>query len=169
MAKALAARLRRADERMWQSAAALQPPQTKGSAAKDSAEESDAKPRSDKQKIKDMLTDSVSWVYLLKSVTQFSLAVVGCPVNVNLETHASRSLVVRAANTRSREAGMQIVFLTISRGTIFSRGQFVFPSPDPAHKPVFSLPELEDILPVGHGSRSRIGFRHPRVQRGEAL
>jgi len=95
MAKALAARIRRADERMWQGAAAMQQPapQTNGSDARESGDVTETKPRSDKQKIKEMLVDSVSWIYLLKPVTQFSLALVGCPVNVNLETRASRSFV----------------------------------------------------------------------------
>ncbi len=95
MAKALAARLRSTDERMWQDAVAMPEPvpQKNGSEARESRTPNQTQPRSDKQKIKDMLADTVSWVYLLKSVMQFSLAVVGCPVSVNLETRPSRSLV----------------------------------------------------------------------------
>jgi hypothetical protein len=49
--------------------------------------------RSDTQKIKDALTDAVSWIYLLNSVMRVTLAVVGCPVVVNVETRASESRV----------------------------------------------------------------------------
>jgi CRP-like cAMP-binding protein len=98
MVKALAARLRTTDERIWQGAVAMpeRVPQENGPDARESRSPTETQPRSDKQKIKDMLADTVGWVYLLKSITQFSLALVGCPVNVNLETRASHSLVSTA-------------------------------------------------------------------------
>lgn len=88
IAKTLAARLRSTNERMWQGAAsaAQVPPDARTAPGPE--------PRSDKQKIKDMLADTVGWVYFLKSVTQFSLAVVGCPVEVKVETPASESRVI---------------------------------------------------------------------------
>ena len=95
MARALAARLRSTDEKMWQGAKATPPPAPvqSGAQAQEPSPPAESEPRSDRQKIKDMLADTVSWVYPLKAVTQFSLAVVGCPVSVDLETRASRSMV----------------------------------------------------------------------------
>lgn len=95
MAKSLAARLRRADERMWQDAVAGPPqaPTTETWPAAERRVAAQPEARSDTQKIKDALTDSVSWIYLLKSVMQVSLAVVGCPVAVSLETRAPESCV----------------------------------------------------------------------------
>jgi CRP/FNR family transcriptional regulator, cyclic AMP receptor protein len=95
VAKALAARLRSTDERMWRGAQAMleSAPAKISDRVPELRPHADAKPRTDEQKIKDMLTDAVSWIYLLKSVTQVSLALVGCPVIVNLETRTSLSLI----------------------------------------------------------------------------
>ena len=93
MAKALAGRLRSADERMWHDAVAVPVPSTENWPAVERRVAAQPAPRSDAQKIKDALTDAVSWVYLLKSVMEVSLAVVGCPVAVSLETRASESRV----------------------------------------------------------------------------
>lgn len=86
MAKALAARLRDADERMWQNATAVPAPATESWPAVERRIATQPEPRSDTQKIKDALTDAVSWIYLLNSVMKVSLAVVGCPVTVELAT-----------------------------------------------------------------------------------
>jgi len=92
MAKALAARLRSTDERMWQATPATPPPAPQNGAG-EPENLRDAQPRSDAQKIKDTLADTVGWIYILKAVTRFSLAVVGCPVEVTMETRASESRV----------------------------------------------------------------------------
>ncbi len=89
MAKALAARLRSTDERMWQSAAGIPQPELTDAPPPPPP----PPPRSDARRIKDMLTETISWIYLPRSFTQFSLAVVGCPVDVSLETRASRTLM----------------------------------------------------------------------------
>ncbi len=89
MAKTLAARLRSTDEHLWEKRVAVPEPRI----AVVEAPPQSSQPKTDIQRVKDSMTDAVSWVYLLKSVTKFSLAVVGCPVKVTLETKASRSFI----------------------------------------------------------------------------
>jgi hypothetical protein len=93
MAKALAARLRNTDERMWQNLklAPAKPAPDKTPLVVEPPAQAETRERSDKQKIKDLLADTFGWFYLAKAMMQVSLAVVGCPVTVSLETRASRS------------------------------------------------------------------------------
>jgi CRP/FNR family cyclic AMP-dependent transcriptional regulator len=95
MAKALAARLRSTDERMWQNVkvAPLEPVSDVPAVVVEHQTHAETRERSDKQKIKDLLADTFGWFYLAKAMMQVSLAVVGCPVTVNLETRASQSLL----------------------------------------------------------------------------
>jgi len=95
MARALAARLRTTDEWLLQGAATA--------VAKPAPQPAPAQTQpvpirltgtqDDRQRIKNLLADTVGWFYLLKSVMQVSLAVVGCPVTVSLETRSSESCI----------------------------------------------------------------------------
>lgn len=93
MARALAARLRKTDERMGQYAiTAPAPPASAGDAASASTPRTDSQAATERTRIKGLLADSFGFLYLLKSLAQVSLAVVGCPVTVHRETPASEML-----------------------------------------------------------------------------
>jgi CRP-like cAMP-binding protein len=109
MAKALAGRIRAANEKMTQSPAASveSPPAPGGSGAQPAAAapapasaaaratpETPATPASKngsgpdasaKDKVKDFLIDTFSFLYTVKALTRFSVAVVGCPVHVRFQ------------------------------------------------------------------------------------
>jgi CRP/FNR family transcriptional regulator, cyclic AMP receptor protein len=87
MARALAARLRTTDEWLLEGAATAVPKPV----IVPPAPIPQARPQDDRQRIKNLLADTVGWFYLLKSITQVSLAIVGCPVTVSLETKSSES------------------------------------------------------------------------------
>jgi len=95
MAKALAARLRTTDEWLLHGAAtAVRTPLPQPApAAAQSGPMRQPRAQDDRQRIKDLLADTVGWFYLLKSIAQISLAVVGCPVTVSLETKSSESTI----------------------------------------------------------------------------
>jgi hypothetical protein len=106
MAKALAGRIRAANDKMWQPS----PPSTEPeaapapagaqTAAAPSAGAQPAAPAASagtasnngsgsdsatKDKIKDFMIDTFNFLYTVKALTRFSAAVVGCPVNVRFE------------------------------------------------------------------------------------
>jgi CRP-like cAMP-binding protein len=99
MAKALAGRIRAADERMSRAPAAAQAAEV---AAAPSAEvQAQATPSaaagpdkipadgastdaSAKNKVKDFLVDTFSFLYVAKALTRFSAAIVGCPVEIRV-------------------------------------------------------------------------------------
>lgn len=86
MARALAARLRSTDEWLLH--------ETVTAAARPAPKPvpiPQARTPDDRQRIKSLLADTVGWFYLLKSITQVSLALVGCPVTVSLEGRSSES------------------------------------------------------------------------------
>jgi len=89
MARALAARLRDTDEHMEMHKPAAPAPPAGPGAAESPAD--GPTPRSDVQKVKDVVTDLAGYIFLLKPFVSTSLAVVGCPVTVSLATAASES------------------------------------------------------------------------------
>lgn len=93
MARALAARLRKTDERMGQYA--ITPPEPTISTSDGInalATQNNSQAATDRSRIKGLLADSFGFLYLLKSLARVSLAVVGCPVTVHRETPASEML-----------------------------------------------------------------------------
>jgi CRP/FNR family transcriptional regulator len=91
MARALAARLRTTDEWLLQGTATAVVRPAPQPAPAQPVPIRRVGPQDDRQRIKNLLADSVGWSYLLKSVTQVSLAIVGCPVTVSLETKSSEA------------------------------------------------------------------------------
>lgn len=100
MAKALAGRIRAANERMSQAPAAAQASAASSpSGAEVQPEAAPAPPSgsgqtpgngtdpspSTKNKVKDFLVDTFSFLYTMKALTRFSAAVIGCPVEVRTE------------------------------------------------------------------------------------
>jgi CRP/FNR family transcriptional regulator, cyclic AMP receptor protein len=95
MARALAARLRTTDEWLLQGAATTvaKPVAIPAPPVVQPAPIPQTRIQDDRQRIKNLLADTVGWFYLLKSITQVSLALVGCPVTVSLETKSSESTI----------------------------------------------------------------------------
>jgi CRP/FNR family cyclic AMP-dependent transcriptional regulator len=91
MAKALAARLRNTDEHVGLPMVVAPPPPALTPRVVELAVDQQ-EPRSDLQKVKDLLTDLAGYIFLLKPIMRTSLAVVGCPVTVSLATAASESV-----------------------------------------------------------------------------
>ena len=114
MAKALAGRIRAANEKMTQPQqhaaspeAAPAPPaapaqpvpvasvpetvsaQASASKASDNGSNSDS---SAKNKLRDFLVDTFNFLYTVKALTRFSVAVVGCPVSVRIEHPGAETL-----------------------------------------------------------------------------
>ena len=87
-ARALAARLRDTDESVGQRSVGA--PEV-SQAPSDSAFP-DEKALTSREKIKGLLADSLGCLHVLKSLTRFSLAIVGCPVTVHPEAPASEML-----------------------------------------------------------------------------
>ncbi len=114
MAKALAGRIRAANEKMTQqplssSAMAAQPAASTGTAEPISVaavSEAATAPASSskgsnngshenssaKNKLRDFLVDTFSFLYTVKAITRFSAAVVGCPVHVHFERPGEETL-----------------------------------------------------------------------------
>ncbi len=113
MAKALAGRIRAANEKMIQGPPQLTPaeaaPATPAAVAqpvpvsavadavpaKDPAKESNNGSNPDssaKNKVRDFLVDTFNWLYTVKAITRFSAAVVGCPVRVHFERPGADTL-----------------------------------------------------------------------------
>jgi len=94
MAKALAGRIRAANEKMSQPggvqtgpATAAAQPGTGASPAPIAASaavpaESNGSGNGTKDKVRDFLVDTFDFLYTMKALTRFSVAVIGCPVNV---------------------------------------------------------------------------------------
>lgn len=100
MAKALAGRIRAANERMSQTPAAAQV--TAATAAPGTEAQPQAAPAeppgsdktpgngaepspSTKNKVRDFLVDTFSFLYTVKALTRFSAAIIGCPVEIRAE------------------------------------------------------------------------------------
>jgi CRP/FNR family transcriptional regulator, cyclic AMP receptor protein len=95
-ARALAARLRDTDERVGQYSLAVhgshgEPPDAVSTASSPAFREDD-RAFGERERIKGLLADSFGFSHVLKSLTRFSLAVVGCPVTVHPEAPASEML-----------------------------------------------------------------------------
>jgi hypothetical protein len=86
MARALAARLRNTDERVGPHAFVVpvvieESPVFTVEATSTSAFQNDSPAPTERSRIKDLLADSFGFLYVLKSLARFSLAIVGCPVS----------------------------------------------------------------------------------------
>ena len=181
MAKALAGRIRAANERMIQSplAPVETPPASSGSSSQQAAStpapaaapagsttEAPATPASKngsgpdgsaKNKVKDFLIDTFSFLYTVKALTRFSVAVVGCPVHVRLQEPGPEAIQAVIGNVKIAlfPAGADQV-LSIEA---YDEGDFsaaVLRPPSSAGAPVIAVERFSGRLPANGKARLHV-------------